>query len=61
MRLACWLALGACVGFVIFAGPLVSTLYTERYADAADSARLLVVGQGLRARTAEQSGPEKAA
>jgi O-antigen/teichoic acid export membrane protein len=40
-------SLGACVGFVIFAGPLVSTLYTERYADAADSARLLVVGQGL--------------
>ena len=31
----------------MFAGPLVSALYTERYADAADSARLLVVGQGL--------------
>ena len=40
-------SLGACVGFVIFAGPLVSTLYTQRYADAADSTRLLVVGQGL--------------
>ena len=33
--------------FVVYAEPLVSTLYTERYADAADAARLLVVGQGL--------------
>ena len=40
-------SLGACVIFVVFAAPLVSTLYTDRYADAADSARLLVVGQGL--------------
>lgn len=40
-------SLGACVGFVVFAAPLVSTLYTDRYADATDAARLLVVGQGL--------------
>jgi O-antigen/teichoic acid export membrane protein len=40
-------SLGACVIFVVFAAPLVSTLYTDRYAVAADSARLLVVGQGL--------------
>lgn len=40
-------SLGACVIFIVFAEPLVSTLYTERYAEAADSARLLVVGQGL--------------
>lgn len=40
-------ALGACVCFVVYAAPLVSALYTDRYADAADAARLLVVGQGL--------------
>ncbi|HEY3725264.1 MAG TPA: flippase [Acidimicrobiia bacterium] len=40
-------SLGACAGFLVFAGPLVSALYTERYAHAANSARLLVVGQGL--------------
>jgi O-antigen/teichoic acid export membrane protein len=40
-------ALGAAVCFIVYAQPLVSTLYTERYADAADAARLLVVGQSL--------------
>ena len=29
-------SMGACVIFGVFAEPLVSTLYTERYADAAD-------------------------
>jgi len=40
-------AIGAGVVFVLFAGPLVTLFYTERYADAADGARLLVVGQAL--------------
>jgi O-antigen/teichoic acid export membrane protein len=40
-------AVGASVGFVIYAEPLVSLLYTDRYAGAADAARLLVVGQAL--------------
>ncbi len=40
-------AIGAGVGFVIFAGPLVTLFYTDRYASVADGARLLVVGQGL--------------
>ncbi|MGZ6972306.1 MAG: flippase [Acidimicrobiia bacterium] len=40
-------AVGASVGFVIFAEPLVTLLYQQRYADATDAARLLVVGQGL--------------
>jgi O-antigen/teichoic acid export membrane protein len=40
-------AVGACVGFVIFAEPLVTLLYQQRYADATDAARLLVVGQGI--------------
>jgi O-antigen/teichoic acid export membrane protein len=40
-------SLGACVIFGVFAAPLVSALYTDRYADAADAARLLVAGQGL--------------
>lgn len=42
-------AVGACVGFVVFAAPLVSALYGSRYGGprAVDSARLLVVGQGL--------------
>ncbi len=40
-------ALGACVCFVVYAAPLVSTLYTDRYAAATDAARLLVVGQSL--------------
>jgi O-antigen/teichoic acid export membrane protein len=40
-------ALGAAVCFIVYAKPLVSTLYTERYAAATDAARLLVVGQSL--------------
>lgn len=40
-------SLGACVIFGVFAAPLVSALYTDRYADAAGAARLLVAGQGL--------------
>lgn len=40
-------AVGASVGFVVYAGPLVSFLYTDRYAGATDAARLLVIGQGL--------------
>jgi O-antigen/teichoic acid export membrane protein len=40
-------AVGAAVGFVVYAEPLVSLLYTERYAGATDAARLLVAGQGL--------------
>jgi O-antigen/teichoic acid export membrane protein len=40
-------AIGASVGFVVFAEPLVTLLYQQRYADATDAARLLVVGQGL--------------
>jgi O-antigen/teichoic acid export membrane protein len=40
-------AIGASVGFVLFAQPLVTLFYTERYASATDGARLLVVGQGL--------------
>ena len=35
------------VGFVVFAEPLVTLLYQQRYADATDAARLLVVGQGI--------------
>lgn len=40
-------AVGASVGFVVFAQPLVTLLYGDRYANASDAARLLVVGQGL--------------
>ncbi len=40
-------AVGASVGFVVFAEPLVTLLYQQRYADATDAARLLVVGQGI--------------
>lgn len=40
-------AVGASVGFLIYAQPLVELLYTDRYAGAADAARLLVVGQAL--------------
>jgi O-antigen/teichoic acid export membrane protein len=40
-------AIGAAAGFLVFAEPLVTLLYTQRYADATDAARLLVVGQGL--------------
>ncbi|MBM3673538.1 MAG: flippase [Actinobacteria bacterium] len=40
-------AMGACAGFLVFAEPLVSILYGERYEVAADAARLLVVGQSL--------------
>jgi O-antigen/teichoic acid export membrane protein len=40
-------AVGASIGFVIYAEPLVAFLYTDRYAGATDAARLLVVGQGL--------------
>jgi O-antigen/teichoic acid export membrane protein len=40
-------AVGAGVGFSLFAEPLVVTLYGARYRDAADAARLLVAGQAL--------------
>ena len=40
-------SVGASVGFVVFAEPLVTLLYQQRYADATDAARLLVVGQGI--------------
>ncbi len=40
-------AVGACVGFLVYAYPLVTTLYGPRAAEGVDSARLLVVGQGL--------------
>lgn len=40
-------AVGASAGFLVFAGPLITTLYTEKYRVAADAARLLVVGQAL--------------
>jgi O-antigen/teichoic acid export membrane protein len=40
-------AIGTAVGFVVFAEPLVTLLYTDRYAGSVDAARLLVVGQGL--------------
>ena len=40
-------AVGACVAFVVFADPLITTLYTSRYRGAVASSRLLVVGQGL--------------
>ena len=40
-------AIGAVVGFVIFAEPLVTLFYTDRYTQATGAARLLVVGQGL--------------
>jgi O-antigen/teichoic acid export membrane protein len=40
-------AIGASVGFVIYATPLVELAYTDKYPGAPDAARLLVVGQGL--------------
>lgn len=40
-------AVGACAGFLVFAEPLVTTLYTDKARGAVDAARLLVVGQGL--------------
>jgi O-antigen/teichoic acid export membrane protein len=40
-------AVGAVVVFTIFAEPLVTLFYTDRYEEATDAARLLVVGQGL--------------
>jgi O-antigen/teichoic acid export membrane protein len=40
-------AVGASVGFLIYAQPLVELLYTDKYVGAADAARLLVVGQAL--------------
>ena len=41
-------AIGASVGFLIFANPLVTLFYTDKFGPkAADGARLLVVGQGL--------------
>ena len=33
--------------FLVYAGPLVDLFYTDRYADATDAAKLLVVGQGI--------------
>ncbi len=39
-------AVGACAGFLVFARPIISTLYPG-YAVATDAARLLVVGQAL--------------
>lgn len=40
-------AIGTAVGFLIFAEPLVTLFYTDKYSNAANGARLLVVGQGL--------------
>ena len=41
-------AVGACVGFVVFAQPLISLVFNDaKYGEATDPARLLVVGQGL--------------
>jgi O-antigen/teichoic acid export membrane protein len=41
-------AIGTAVGFLIFADPLVTLFYTDKFGPgAADGARLLVVGQGL--------------
>lgn len=40
-------AVGACVGFVVYAEPLIVLATKEQYRVAADSARLLVVGQGI--------------
>ena len=40
-------AVGACAGFLVFAEPLITTLYSDRFRVGADAARLLVVGQGL--------------
>jgi O-antigen/teichoic acid export membrane protein len=41
-------AIGACVGFVVFAEPLMFLVFNEaKYAESVDPARLLVVGQGL--------------
>lgn len=40
-------AVGACAGFIVFAGPVVTALYGGKASKAADSARLLVVGQSL--------------
>ena len=40
-------AVGMSVVFVLFAEPLVTLFYTDRYTSAADGARLLVVGQSL--------------
>jgi O-antigen/teichoic acid export membrane protein len=41
-------AVGACVGFVIFAEPLISLVFNDqKYAAATEPAQLLVIGQGL--------------
>ncbi|MGZ6907588.1 MAG: flippase [Acidimicrobiia bacterium] len=40
-------AVGACVGFVAYAEPLIVTATKEQYRASVDSARLLVVGQGI--------------
>lgn len=40
-------AVGACVGFVVYAEPLIVLATKEEYRVAADSARLLVIGQGI--------------
>lgn len=40
-------AIGATVGLVVFAQPVVTTLYTQRYRGATDATRLLVLGQAL--------------
>jgi O-antigen/teichoic acid export membrane protein len=41
-------AVGACAGFLVFAEPMIRTLYEKpEYVEGADAARLLVIGQGL--------------
>jgi O-antigen/teichoic acid export membrane protein len=40
-------AVGACVGFVAYAEPIIVTATKEQYRASADPARLLVVGQGI--------------
>jgi O-antigen/teichoic acid export membrane protein len=47
----CVAAVGAGVGFFMAADRLVPLLYTERFADATTSARLLVVGQAIHFST----------
>jgi O-antigen/teichoic acid export membrane protein len=40
-------AVGACIGFFVYAEPLIVLATKEEYRVAADSARLLVIGQGI--------------
>lgn len=48
----CIAAMGVAVGFAFFARELIALLYGGRYAEAADAARLLMVGQALHFFTA---------